>query len=153
MRTADPHLIYSAKTKKRINPSKSIYIGDHVWIGQDALILKGSKIKSGSIVGAKALVAGKTIYTGTVWGGNPAKQISNDIIWDPRCVHSWQEPDTKKNRVINNEENVYKYTKDEYVSFRSIESVLRPLSINEKFKFLQKLNTTSAHNRYSFRKK
>lgn len=50
-RTADPHLIYSIDTKKRVNPSKSIFIGDNVWIGQNSLILKGTQIHSGSIVG------------------------------------------------------------------------------------------------------
>lgn len=51
MRIADPHLIYSIDTKKRINLSKSIYIGDSVWVGQDVLLLKGTRIHSGSIVG------------------------------------------------------------------------------------------------------
>ena len=44
VRTADPHLIYSCETKQRINKSKSVLIGDHVWLGQGALILKGTKI-------------------------------------------------------------------------------------------------------------
>ena len=30
-RNADPHLIYDNITNKRINPTQSIYIGDHVW--------------------------------------------------------------------------------------------------------------------------
>ena len=33
IRNSDAHLIYDCKTGKRINPTKSIYIGDHVWIG------------------------------------------------------------------------------------------------------------------------
>lgn len=40
LRTADPHLIYSCETHERINPSKNILIGDHVWIGQGSLVLK-----------------------------------------------------------------------------------------------------------------
>ena len=32
MRIADPHLIYHTDSKKRINPTKSIYLGDHVWM-------------------------------------------------------------------------------------------------------------------------
>ena len=34
LRTSDAHLLYDIDTKKRINNSKSIYIGDHVWIEQ-----------------------------------------------------------------------------------------------------------------------
>lgn len=49
MRTADLHIVYDCNTKKRINYSKSILNGDHVWIGQSALILKGSRIGSGAI--------------------------------------------------------------------------------------------------------
>lgn len=32
IRTSDHHLIYDVYTKKRINPGKSVYIGDHCWI-------------------------------------------------------------------------------------------------------------------------
>lgn len=58
IRIADPHLIYDAITHKRINPSKSIYIGDHVWLGQGVTVLKGTKIGSGSICGAMSLISG-----------------------------------------------------------------------------------------------
>ena len=44
--TADPHLIYDCETHERINPSKNILIGDHVWIGQGSLVLKGSTYSS-----------------------------------------------------------------------------------------------------------
>ncbi len=61
LRTADPHLIYDMDTHKRINESRSIVIGDHVWIGQHVYILKGSMIGSGSIVGAGSVVSGKSL--------------------------------------------------------------------------------------------
>lgn len=50
VRTADAHLIYHVDTKKRINKSKSVYLGDHVWIGQHAFLLKGTSVGSGSII-------------------------------------------------------------------------------------------------------
>ena len=71
MRNADPHLVYDCASNRRINPTKSIFIGDHVWIGQSAMILKGTKIDSGSIIGAMSLVAGKCINSNESWGGNP----------------------------------------------------------------------------------
>lgn len=40
IRTADSHIIYDSFSHKRINPSKGVYIGDHVWIGQHVLFLK-----------------------------------------------------------------------------------------------------------------
>lgn len=47
MRTSDMHLIYDIESKKRINPNKDIYVGDHVWIGQDVGCLKGTVIGDG----------------------------------------------------------------------------------------------------------
>lgn len=94
MRNADPHLVFSAESHNRINPSRSIYIGDHVWLGQSSMILKGSIIHSGSIVGAMSLVAGKEIASNSCWGGNPAAKIKEQIFWSGECVHSWTEETT-----------------------------------------------------------
>ncbi len=96
MRTADPHLVYDADSKGRINQSKDVMIGDHVWIGQSSIILKGSQIGSGSIVGAGSIVAGKRIPSNTSWGGNPAKMIKENVIWDGRCVHAFSECDSAR---------------------------------------------------------
>lgn len=73
IRTADPHLLYDCENCTRINPSKSVFIGDHVWIGQNVLILKGTAVGSGSVIGGAALLSGKSVPSNTVCGGNPAK--------------------------------------------------------------------------------
>ena len=95
IRTADPHLVFDCETHERINYSKDVVVGDHVWIGQDAMMLKGTTIGSGSIVGAMALVSGKRIPSNTCWGGNPAKQIKSGIFWEGSCVHTWTPKKTK----------------------------------------------------------
>ena len=95
IRTADPHLVFDCETHERINYSKDVVIGDHVWIGQNAMMLKGTTIGSGSIVGAMSLVSGKCIPSNTSWGGNPAKQIKSGIFWEESCVHSWTPKKTK----------------------------------------------------------
>lgn len=94
IRNADAHLIYSCKTGKRTNLSKSIYIGDHVWIGQDCLILKGTQIDSGCIIGGMSVVAGKHIFYNEVWAGNPVIKISDNVFWDGACVHAWFQEET-----------------------------------------------------------
>lgn len=79
-RTADPHLIYDRDSFKRINPSKSIYLGDHIWIGQEAGFVKGGFAASGSIIGAKSLVVGKKYNSNTINAGNPCKQVKEGIF-------------------------------------------------------------------------
>ena len=54
-RTADPHLIYDKTSNLRINSSKSIYLGDHIWVGQEVGFLKGCFIASGAVIGAKKI--------------------------------------------------------------------------------------------------
>ena len=100
VRTADPHLIYDAATYKRINPSKNVILGDHVWVGQDALILKGSTVGSGSIIGAKSVVSGKTIPSNEAWGGNPARLIRSDIFWDGASVHAYTEKQSASSQIL-----------------------------------------------------
>jgi len=107
MRNADPHLVFSAQNHGRINPSRSIYIGDHVWLGQNAMILKGSIIHSGSIVGAMSLVAGKKIAANSCWAGNPAVKIKEDIFWSGECVHTWTEETTRRYETINDDRYLF----------------------------------------------
>lgn len=41
--TADPHLIYSTENQERINPSKDIILGDHIWGGAKCFFFKRCK--------------------------------------------------------------------------------------------------------------
>ena len=147
IRTADPHLIYDTNTKERLNYSKSVYIGDHIWLGQGTTILKGTQIHSGAIVGAKSLVSNKVISSNTVWGGNPAKLIKKDIFWEPKSVHSWQKTDTEQYRYYENDDFIY--TKEETsVDFNLIEQNLSNLSHPAgKIEYLK--NLSDKKNRFS----
>ena len=97
-RTADPHLIYDAESHQRINFSKDIIVGDHVWIGQNALILKGTQIGSGSIIGAGSVAANKILQSNASFAGNPVRMIRNHIFWDGACVHKWTFTETEKSK-------------------------------------------------------
>lgn len=127
VRTADPHLIYDSTTKGRINPSASVFIGDHVWVGQDVLILKGTRIGSGSIVGGATCIAGKMIPSNVTIGGNPARIIRENVFFLPNCVHSWTDD------VI--EEYSIKET-DEYIYFPT-ENTLEIAAVDSKLKAAQ----------------
>ena len=66
---------------KRINPAKSIKIGNHCWIGHSSMILKGANVPDGSIVGAASLYTGKFTDTNSVYAGCPAKKLKDNISW------------------------------------------------------------------------
>jgi len=100
IRTADPHLIYDIHTKQRINESKSVFIGDHVWLGQNALLLKGNRIGSGSIVSAACVLSGKTVESNTIYAGNPGRMIKEDIFFSGASVHNYTRKQTKESRTF-----------------------------------------------------
>jgi len=81
VRSDDAHPIFDVRTGLRINPSKSVVIGDHVWIGYDAIIFGGSTIGDGSVIGARAIVKG-SIPNNCVAAGAPARVVRKDIAWE-----------------------------------------------------------------------
>lgn len=159
MRTADPHLVFSNDTYERINPTKSIFIGDHVWLGQDLIILKGTQIGSGSIIGAGSVVAGKTIPHNTSWAGNPARQLAKNVFWDSSCVHLWTEVERNeahsfinycKKRKVEKDAYVFKSDREEYVSFDEIDKNLSYTKTKEeRLKYMEKLSLNNSKNRFA----
>ena len=85
MRTGDSHSIVLAGTEGeeivRINPSKDVVLGDHIWVGTRAMVLKGSRIPDDSIVGAASLVTGSFEEAGCALAGNPAKVVREGVSW------------------------------------------------------------------------
>ncbi len=77
---SDMHAIFDRCTGERINPAKSIDIGDHCWIGEGVMILKGAEIGQGSVIGARAVVTG-VVPRNCVAAGNPARVVREDIFW------------------------------------------------------------------------
>lgn len=126
IRVADVHLIYHTKTKERLNHSKSIYIGDHVWLGQNALILKGTRIGSGSIIGANSVLSNKIVPSNTTFAGSPARLTKEDTFWIGYSVHPWSEETTEKYSKLDSE--IFVYTpEDDSLDFDKIESDLNKM--------------------------
>jgi hypothetical protein len=105
-RTADPHLIYSVQDGERVNPSRSIWVGDHVWLGEDILLLKGARVGSGSILAARALIT-KNVPSNSTAAGVPGKIVNGGIFWTRPSVHAFNEARTAKSHVHDGDEFIY----------------------------------------------
>lgn len=81
IRNGDSHAIFSQKSNLRINESKNVMIGNHVWLGADSKVLKGSIIEDEVIIAAGAIVVGITDKN-SIYAGIPAKKIKEEIYWE-----------------------------------------------------------------------
>ncbi len=87
VRTGDSHSILNAKTGERLNYAQDVAIGDHVWVAAHSLIMKGVRIQQGSVVAGGAVVTKPFEQKGIVIGGNPAKQIKENIAWSGKRLY------------------------------------------------------------------
>jgi acetyltransferase-like isoleucine patch superfamily enzyme len=78
---SDMHSIIDVATQKRINPARSVVIGNRVWIGQKSTILKGVSIGDGAIVGASSVVT-RDVPANVAAAGNPARVVRTGVTWD-----------------------------------------------------------------------
>jgi acetyltransferase-like isoleucine patch superfamily enzyme len=81
VRTSDGHPVFDAYSRERINPSKSISIGRHVWIADRAIVLKGVDIGDGSAVGAGSVLT-KSVPSRSIAAGNPARTVRSNVVWE-----------------------------------------------------------------------
>ena len=165
IRNADPHLIYECRSRERINPTQSVYIGDHVWLGADSYVLKGTMIDSGSIIGAKSVISGKHIKHNSLWAGNPARKKKDGVFWDKACVNFWEESMTETSVVYDTfihrnhieicpEKWIYKYSSNEEISFLEVEAELnKNKSAQDNCEYLKYLNAQKTNNRFVHRTK
>lgn len=79
-RQSDAHLIFDKDTLQRINYSKDIIIGNHVWIGRESSILGGAHIGNNSICGARTVTSG-TFGENVIIAGCPGKVIRENVLW------------------------------------------------------------------------
>lgn len=128
IRTADAHLVYDCISKTRINPSASVFIGDHVWIGQNALLLKGTKIGSGAIVGGAACIANKKIPSNVSAAGNPARVIRENVFFLRDSVHKWTESVSRKHMLADTEDFVF-FDSTDVVDMDNIDTALKAVGI------------------------
>lgn len=141
IRTADPHLLYDCATHSRINPSKSVFIGDHVWIGQDSLILKGARIGSGAVIGAKALVSNKILDSNSAYAGVPVKKIRDGVFWTGSCVHSYTNEQTQKSEYYPSDDYVFNGESGSLYPKLLMEGLTDGKTVEDRIAFLQEMDS------------
>ena len=75
------HLIFDLDTKLRINQSKDVYVGKHVWLGWESMLLGGTHIPNNCILGARSITSSVFKHANCIIAGSPAKIIRRNIIW------------------------------------------------------------------------
>lgn len=150
--TSDHHIIYDINSHERINNSKSIYIGDHVWIGQKATILKGTKIDSGSIIGASTVISRKEIENNSIYAGNPSRKIKSNVFWDGTNSHKWNQEMTKRKMINNDYQFIYDYENFNSLSFDEIDEFLQANNNKERLRCLILLSNYNEKNRFVHKK-
>ena len=86
VRVGDSHSIISVENYQRINCSKGVTIGNHVWMGEKVTILKGVNIGENSVIGTGAIVT-DNIPKNTIAAGVPAKIVKENITWDIQRIN------------------------------------------------------------------
>ncbi|MGO4956326.1 acyltransferase [Luteococcus sp. Sow4_B9] len=82
LRAYDNHPIYDLESGERINFSRPIKIGDHVWIGAGATVMGGSTIGGGAIIGTMSVVtASHPIDVHALAVGVPATVRRRGVAW------------------------------------------------------------------------
>lgn len=81
VRNSDSHSILNNEDQ-RINFSKDVIIGDHVWLAYGVTILKGCVIGQDSIVGSNSLLSNFNGDPNSIIVGNPAKCVKTGVNWD-----------------------------------------------------------------------
>lgn len=82
IRNGDSHAVLDTTTGERMNSSRDIKIGNHVWLARHVSVLKGTAIADHSIVGHSAVVTGKCNEPYSAYAGIPARKVKSGIDWN-----------------------------------------------------------------------
>lgn len=146
-RTADPHLIYSTTTHKRVNPSRSVWVGDNCWIGEEVLLLKGARIGSGSILGARALVT-RQVPSNSSAAGVPSKVVGDNVFWLRPSVHAYTKAQTENSLAYASDDFVFA-ADDSTLDIDALELALSSATTGlEREEWCQTLDSALGKNRF-----
>lgn len=79
-RTGDSHSIVD-ENGIRINLSKDISIGNHVWVGNMVIVTKGAFVGDNCILGTGSIVTKAFRESNVILAGSPARIVKERINW------------------------------------------------------------------------
>jgi acetyltransferase-like isoleucine patch superfamily enzyme len=80
VRTDDTHPIFDVRTRRRVNVSRSIHVGAHVWLAKHCVVMGGVTIGDGSVIGFRSIVT-RSVPNNCVAVGAPARVVRRDVAW------------------------------------------------------------------------
>jgi acetyltransferase-like isoleucine patch superfamily enzyme len=81
LRADDGHPIFDVRTGRRVNTSRSITVGSHVWLGRFSTLLGGASVGDGSVVGYGAVLT-RAVPNNCVVAGVPARVVRRHVAWE-----------------------------------------------------------------------
>ncbi|MFM5882146.1 LbetaH domain-containing protein [Methanobrevibacter gottschalkii] len=140
IRTSDAHPIYDGNSKKRINFSQSVFIGDHVWIGQLTYISRGVKIGSGSIIGNTSFLPPLFEVSSNCYGfGNPFKIVNKNVFFTKDFVGNFKSDDTLNFSSYKSDVFLYNFVNKETLNLNEIDRIIKSLIVEERLHFIKEL--------------
>ena len=103
------------------------------------MVLKGTQFGSGAVLGGGSLISNKVVPSHTLFAGNPAKKLKEDIEHLNWVVHSWTRDKIKLYNEMNDEVNVFEKSKKNCKSLKEIDRLLKgKTKAEEKVQIIQK---------------
>lgn len=150
-RTADAHIVYDINSKRRLNHSSSVFIGDHVWLAHQVYVEMGAKIGSGSIINNNSHVFKNTVIkSNKLYSGNPAQLVRNDVFFTKEYTGNFTEEDTLNLDEYNSRLFMFEVVGGESLDMNKVNDIIFNLEPAKKIEFLEKLFIKNKlHNRFS----
>lgn len=151
VRTSDAYTIFDSNTKRRVNHSASVLIGDHVWLAHQVYIEMGVCIGSGAILNNNAhAFKNSKLKSNTLYSGNPAKAVREDVFFTKDYTGNFKEEDSLNMADYSSRVFLFSETQGETLDFRKIDQMISRFSPDEKLDFIEKLfMRNKSHNRFA----
>ncbi len=138
--TSEGYSIHDATSKKRINFSNSVYIGDHVFLGDHSYVSQGVNIGSGAIVSNMSFIPPNfKLHSNTISSGNPIKTLKQNVFFTNDYLGPYSIKDSLDSKEYISDVFIFNFVNGETLSMNELEKVLLKLDVESRLDFIQKL--------------